>query len=130
MYFSVQCSALIQCIAVHLLQCTRLHYSALQHTAVHLLQCTTLHYSAVQCNASLYCSLLHCGEVKCNVVHYCTTVQCNLQLPSQLVNLLLDWTRSSELGNIANLVLLNFCNIKFGKKSCLFGKNYVCLVNL
>ena len=50
----------------------------------------------------------------------CVPMQCNLQLSSQLVNLLLlDWTRSSQLRNIANLSPLKICFPMF-----VFGRNF------
>ena len=90
------------------------YFTVLQSVAVHctegqsnVVHCTAVHCSEVQRNVVI-CTTGHCVEVQYDGVH-CTRVQWNLRLPSQLVNLLfLDWTRSSEQGNIANLLLLFF----------------------
>ena len=139
-YFTV-----LQFVIVHLLRCSTVQYNAmcyftaLQFVTVHLLQCNEMQSSAIQCSNSLHCILLQCIFLKGSAMWWCfvlqcivmkgSAMQCNLQLPSQLVNLLfLDWTRSSELGKIANLLFLNFCDMKFFW--IVFGQNYVCLVNM
>ena len=78
-----------QC-AEEFLQCRAMCRGMCADQFVLNVQCSTFRGMCAMCRAM-------CSEE-------CVPMQCNLQLSSQLVNLLLlDWTRSSQLRNIANL---------------------------
>ena len=92
----------MQCAEQHIVQCSNFTTEQCAQcnlqSNVHNVQSSMFRaMCAEQCTEEC----IYCRSV-CAV--QCVPVQCNLQLSSQLVNLLLlDWTRSSQLRNIANL---------------------------
>ena len=108
----------MQCAEQHIVQCcnftTEQCAQCNLQSNVHNVQSSMFRaMCAEQCTEEC----IYCRSV-CAV--QCVPVQCNLQLSSQLVNLLLlDWTRSSQLRNIANLSPLKICFPMF-----VFGRNF------
>ena len=111
----------MQCAEQHIVQCSNF-------TTEQCAQCNL--QSNVHNVQRSFCSAEQCAEECVQISLYsmcrsvrseeCVPMQCNLQLSSQLVNLLLlDWTRSSQLRNIANLSPLKICFPMF-----VFGRNF------